>query len=52
MKKPGGKITSLVHRSMTVDFDVSNMKQQLLFSMNQRKTAKITGKNFTVYTEL
>jgi hypothetical protein len=26
--------------------------QQLLFSTNQRKTAKITGKNFTVYTEL
>jgi hypothetical protein len=26
--------------------------QQLLFSTSQRKTAKITGENFTVYTEL
>jgi hypothetical protein len=26
--------------------------QQLLFSTNQRKTAKITGNSLTVYTEL
>jgi hypothetical protein len=39
---------SLVILPRFIDIDSTTAN----FSTNQRKTAKITGKNFTVYTEL
>jgi hypothetical protein len=53
-QKPNAEFCGLFPWSLVIllRFIDIDWPQQLLFSTNQRKTAKITGKNLTVYTEL